>query len=131
LWFYVFYIVVGIGTLAKGPLGVVLPALIAASLALAERRWNRMRKFCFHPGVVLTLVLATWWYIVAVTRGGEGFFDRQILEENLSRFVGGSGHSQPIYYYVPYLFTLGMPWGMFLPGTSLRRDSRREIIGSF
>jgi len=115
LWFYVFYVVVGIGTLAKGPLGVVLPALIAASLALAERRWNMMRKFCFHPGVVLTLVLATWWYIVAVTRGGEGFFDRQILEENLSRFVGGSGHSQPIYYYVPYLFTLGMPWGMFLP----------------
>jgi hypothetical protein len=115
LWFYVFYIVVGIGTLAKGPLGVLLPALIAASLALAERRWNMIHKFCFHPGVILTLVLATGWYVVAVTRGGEGFFDRQILEENLSRFVGGSGHSQPIYYYVPYLFTLGMPWGMFLP----------------
>jgi hypothetical protein len=115
LWFYVFYIVVGIGTLAKGPLGVLLPALIAASLALAERRWNMIHKFCFHPGVILTLVLATGWYVVAVTRGGEGFFDRQILDENLSRFVGGSGHSQPIYYYVPYLFTLGMPWGMFLP----------------
>ncbi|MGH7796725.1 MAG: ArnT family glycosyltransferase [Candidatus Binatia bacterium] len=115
LWFYVFYIVVGIGTLAKGPLGVVLPGLVAGSLVLVERRWDMVRKFCFHPGVILTLVLATGWYVLAVTRGGEGFFDRQILEENLSRFVGGSGHSQPIYYYVSYLFTLGMPWGLFLP----------------
>ena len=115
LWFYVFYGVVGIGTLAKGPLAVVLAGLVAGSLALVERRWDMIRKFCFHPGVVLTLVLATGWYVVAVTRGGEGFFDRQILEENLSRFAGGSGHSHPIYYYIPYLFTQNMPWGLFLP----------------
>jgi hypothetical protein len=59
--------------------------------------------------------LATGWYVVAVTRGGEGFFDRQILQENLSRFAGGSGHSHPIYYYISYLFTQSMPWGLFLP----------------
>ena len=115
LWFYVFYGVVGIGTLAKGPLEVVLVGLVAGSLALVERRWDVIRKFCFHPGVFLTLVLATGWYVVAVTRGGEGFFDRQILEENLSRFAGGSGHSHPIYYYIPYLFAQSMPWGLFLP----------------
>jgi 4-amino-4-deoxy-L-arabinose transferase-like glycosyltransferase len=114
-WFYGFYVVVGVGTLAKGPLGLLLPALVAASLALVERRWDMIRKFCFHPGVALTLVLATAWYVVAITLGGEGFFDRQILEENLSRFAGGSGHSQPVYYYLPYLFALGMPWGIFLP----------------
>ncbi len=115
LWFYVFYGVVGIGTLAKGPLGVVLAGLVAGSLALCERRWDMIRKFCFHPGVLLTLVLATGWYVIAVSRGGEGFFDRQILQENLSRFAGGSGHSHPIYYYIPYLFTQSMPWGLFLP----------------
>ena len=115
LWSYVFYGVVGIGTLAKGPLGVVLPGLVAGSLALVERRWDVIRKFCFDPGVVLTMMLATGWYVVAVTRGGEGFFDRQILQENLSRFAGGSGHSHPIYYYISYLFTQSMPWGLFLP----------------
>src|SRR5688500_19331424 len=60
------------------------------------------------------MVLAMGWYVVAVTRGGEGFFDRQILQENLSRFAGGSGHSHPIYYYISYLFTQSMPWGLFL-----------------
>lgn len=115
LWFYVFYIVVGVGTLAKGPLGVLLPGLVAGSLAATERRWDMIRKFCFHPGVVAMLVLATGWYVIAVTRGGEGFFDRQILQENLSRFVGGSGHTHPVYYYIPYLFSKSLPWGLFLP----------------
>ena len=115
LWFYAFYIVVGVGTLAKGPLGVLLPGLVAGSFALMERRWDMIRKFCFHPGVSLTLVLATGWYVIAITRGGEGFFDRQILQENLSRFVGGSGHSHPVYYYLPYLISQSLPWSLFLP----------------
>ena len=115
LWFYAFYAVVGVGTLAKGPLGVLLPALIALSFVIMERRWDMIRKFGFHPGVFLTFVLATGWYVIAVTRGGEGFFDRQILQENLSRFVGGSGHSHPIYYYLPYLVSQSLPWSFFLP----------------
>src|SRR5581483_1445338 len=49
IWFYLFYAVVGIGTLAKGPLGVLLTALVAGSLALFERRWDMIRKFVFRP----------------------------------------------------------------------------------
>lgn len=115
LWMYLFYTVVGIGTVAKGPLSILLTGLVAASLALMETRWDQIRKFIFHPGVVLMVVLASGWYLIAVTRGGEGFFDRQILQENLERFAGGSGHSGPVYYYVAYLLMQTMPWGLFLP----------------
>lgn len=114
-WFYAFYALVGVGTLAKGPLGLVLPALVAGSFTVLRRRWHILKKFCFHPGVLLMLALALAWYVVAVTRGGEGFFDRQILQENLSRFVGGSGHSHPVYYYISYLFSQSLPWSLFLP----------------
>jgi hypothetical protein len=115
IWFYVFYAVVGVGTLAKGPLGLVLPALVAGSFLIMRRKWDWFKKFCFHPGVILAIVLAIGWYVIAVTRGGEGFFNRQILQENLGRFVGGSGHSHPIYYYIPYLFSQSLPWSLFLP----------------
>ncbi len=114
-WIYAFYALVGIGTLAKGPLGILLPALVAGVFVVLKRRWDVMTKFCFHPGVVLMLVLGAGWYAIAVTRGGEGFLDRQILQENLSRFVGGSGHSHPVYFYIPYLFSQGLPWSLFLP----------------
>ena len=115
LWYFAFYFIVGIGTLAKGPLGILLPGLVVAGFLTIKRRWDLMVKFAFHPGVVLTLLLAGGWYGLAITRGGEGFVDRQLLQENLKRFFGGSGHSHPIYYYVPYLFSLGLPWSFFFP----------------
>ena len=115
VWYYVFFIVTGIGTLAKGPLGILLPGLVAGVFVVATRKWNLLAKFVFHPGIVLMLALAAGWYVIAVSRGGEGFFDRQILQENLRRFAGGSGHSHPVYYYIPYLFSQGMPWALFFP----------------
>jgi len=115
LWYYLFYALVGISTLAKGPLGILLPALVAGAFVVLKRRWDVLSKFCLHPGVVLMLLLGAGWYVIAVTRGGEGFVDRQILQENLNRFVGGSGHNHPFYYYVPYLFSQGLPWSLFLP----------------
>jgi 4-amino-4-deoxy-L-arabinose transferase-like glycosyltransferase len=115
LWYFAFYFIVGIGTLAKGPLGILLPGLVIAGFLTIKRRWDLMMKFAFHPGVVLTLLLAGGWYGLAITRGGEGFVDRQLLQENLKRFFGGSGHSHPVYYYLPYLFSLGLPWSFFFP----------------
>ena len=50
LWYYVFYALVGIGTLAKGPLGILLPALVCATFLVIKRRWDLAAKFCLHPG---------------------------------------------------------------------------------
>jgi hypothetical protein len=88
--------------------------VIAGFLAV-KRKWDLILKFAFHPGVIITLLLAVGWYGMAFTRGGEGFVDRQLLQENLKRFFGGSGHSHPVYYYFSYLFSLGLPWSLFLP----------------
>jgi hypothetical protein len=116
-WYYVFFAVTGIATLAKGPLGILLPALVAGSFVVLKGRWGVLRKFILHPGVLLMLILGAGWYVVAVTRGSDEFFDRQIIQENLRRFVGGSGHTHPVYYYVPYLFAQGLPWALLLPVT--------------
>jgi hypothetical protein len=126
-WYYVFFAVTGIGTLAKGPLGLLLPGLVAGVFLLLKGRLDLLRKFCFHPGVVLMLSLAAAWYVIAVNRGGEGFFDRQIVNENLRRFAGGSGHTHPLYYYIPYLFAQGLPWAIFLPVALWECFKKRSI----
>ncbi len=115
LWYFVMYGLVGIGTLAKGPLGIVLPGLVIGGFLTLKRRWDMILKLVFHPGVILTLMVAVGWYGLAVSRGGEGFVDRQLLQENLKRFFGGSGHNHPAYYYISYLFSLGLPWSLFFP----------------
>jgi hypothetical protein len=115
IWYYVFFAVIGVSMLAKGPLGLLLPALVIAAFLALKRRWDLVVKFAFHPGVLLTVLLGAGWYVIALMRGGEGFVDRQLLQENLERFFGGSGHSHPVYYYIPYLFSQGLPWSLFLP----------------
>jgi 4-amino-4-deoxy-L-arabinose transferase-like glycosyltransferase len=115
LWYLLFYALVGIGALAKGPLGILLPGLVIAVFLMMKKNWQLLSKFAFHPGVAIAVVLAVGWYGLAITRGGEGFVDRQLLQENLERFFGGSGHSHPVYHYLSYLFSLGIPWSLFLP----------------
>jgi hypothetical protein len=127
-WRYAFYAVWGIGTLAKGPLGLLLPGLVIVAFLALRRRWDELLKLVFHPGVLLTAALALGWYVVAIMRAGEGFVDRQLLQENLERFVGGSGHSHPVHYYIPYLLALGLPWSLFLP--FLLWDSLRNFASS-
>ena len=115
IWYYGFFALIGVSMLAKGPLGLLLPALVVAVFLTLKRRWDFVVKFAFHPGVLLTVLLGAGWYVIALMRGGEGFVDRQLLQENLERFFGGSGHSHPVYYYIPYLFSQGLPWSFFLP----------------
>ena len=124
-WYYAFYTVIGIGTLAKGPLGFLLPGLVAATFLVVKKRWDFLIRLCLHPGAVLTIILAVGWYGIALARIGEAFVQRQIVQENLNGFFGGSGHTHPGYYYLPYLFSNGLLWSLFLPfflWDSFKRD---------
>src|SRR5919108_6175179 len=46
VWHYAFYALVGIGTLAKGPLGVVLPAVVIGPFVALKRRGGLVPQFC-------------------------------------------------------------------------------------
>jgi 4-amino-4-deoxy-L-arabinose transferase-like glycosyltransferase len=127
LWLYAFYTVSGIGILAKGPLGILLPALVIGAFLALHKRWDWLIKLSFHPGLILTLLIGAGWYGLALIRGGEGFYERQILQENLARFIGGSGHTKPPYYYVSYLFIQGLPWSIFLPLLSWASLKKRGL----
>jgi 4-amino-4-deoxy-L-arabinose transferase-like glycosyltransferase len=115
LWPYAMYLLVALATLSKGPLGLVLPGLVMAVFLALKRNWQQFFKFALHPGVLMALVLVLGWYGLAISRGGEGFVNRQLLSENVGRFFGGSGHSHPVYYYLGYLFSLAIPWCLFYP----------------
>jgi len=115
LWPYAMYLLVGLATLSKGPLGLILPGLVMAVFLALKRDWKQFLKFALHPGVLIAIVLVVGWYGLAISRGGEGFVNRQLLSENVGRFFGGSGHSHPIYYYLGYLFSLAIPWCLFYP----------------
>jgi 4-amino-4-deoxy-L-arabinose transferase-like glycosyltransferase len=119
LWEYVFFLSAGISVLAKGPVSLVLCILVITLFLAARRRWDLFWKLALHPGVILAVAVFSLWYGSALWIGGEKFFGLQFIKENVARFFvhgeGGTGHQKPIYYFIPYLFTLGLPWTLLLP----------------
>ncbi len=112
-----FYVCIGLAVLAKGPVGIALPVLLALAYLAARRDLRRLPQMRPVLGIAIVLALAGTWYLLAIWRGGEAFVNKQILAENLSRFVGrasGGGHAKPAYYYVPRFLGGFAPWSIFL-----------------
>ncbi len=116
---YLFYASVGLATLAKGPLGILLPGLTIVAFLAVTRELDFLKRMRLGEGAVIVFVVAASWYLLAWWFGGWEFFRRQILDENVFRFFdseqGGPSRDHSFYYYVPTLFIGMMPWGLFFP----------------
>jgi 4-amino-4-deoxy-L-arabinose transferase-like glycosyltransferase len=111
-----FYCLLGLATLAKGPVGTMLPGLTILIFLSVRHDVAFLRQLHVIFGGILVLLIAGSWYALALWQGGYDFFMKQIVFENLQRFfTSDTGHTHPFYYFLPNLF-LGMaPWSFFFP----------------
>ena len=113
------YVAIALAVLTKGPIGLILPGMVALIWIALEKRWNMLLQMSLIRGAIVVLVLAGGWYVAALIEGGLDFFRKQILAENLLRFGGGSdfheGHIHPFYYMELALFAGFLPWTFLLP----------------
>ena len=121
-------LLLGLATLAKGPVGLVLPGIIFLVFLSLRRDFAFIRKL--HPllsGIVF-LVTAGSWYAAALWQGGLAFFLRQIVDENFRTAAGTYGKYQPIYYYLPVFLENTLPWSFFIPCIALFLYQRRRRL---
>jgi 4-amino-4-deoxy-L-arabinose transferase-like glycosyltransferase len=108
------YFAIAMAVLSKGPVGLVLPALVALVWIAIEGRWTLLRELRLGRGAALVALLAGGWYLAAALAGGMPFVHKQLLAENLFRFVRGSafheGHAHPFYYMEGALMAGFLPW---------------------
>ncbi|HEV2170034.1 MAG TPA: glycosyltransferase family 39 protein, partial [Candidatus Binatus sp.] len=113
------YVAIALAVLTKGPIGLILPGLVALIWIVAEKRWGLLREMKLVRGAIVVLIVAGGWYVAALIEGGGSFFRKQILAENVLRFAGGGdfheGHLHPFYYMELALFAGFMPWTVMLP----------------
>ncbi len=114
---FLFYVSMGLAALTKGPVGIILPALVALTYLALRRDLGRLRHLRLAAGSAVALVLAGSWYVLALLSGGGGFLDL-IYRENVLRFVRtsshGGAHVHPFYYYVPGFLAGFLPWSPLL-----------------
>ena len=108
------YFAIAMAVLSKGPVGLILPGLVALVWIAVEGRWKLLRELCLARGAALVVLLAGGWYLAAALEGGMPFVHKQVLAENLFRFVRDSafrqGHAHPFYYMEGALIAGFLPW---------------------
>ncbi|MHB8066864.1 MAG: glycosyltransferase family 39 protein [Desulfobaccales bacterium] len=108
------YLALALGVLTKGPVALVLPAIIWTAAAWSQGRpWLRS---WLHPWPLALLVAVSLpWFLGAMVRYPD-FWRFFILEQHLGRYLTPFIHHQhPIYYFGPILLAFMLPWSLLLP----------------
>jgi 4-amino-4-deoxy-L-arabinose transferase-like glycosyltransferase len=113
----------GLATLAKGPLGALLPVLVIGAYILATRRWSFLREIVALRTVAAFVVVAAPWYLLVWRAQGWRFVEVFLLDHNVQRFTSTvHNHPGPFYYYLPVLLVGLFPWsGLLLTGLASLR----------
>jgi 4-amino-4-deoxy-L-arabinose transferase-like glycosyltransferase len=82
------YVGCACAVLAKGPAGLVLPALVVLGFLAWQGQLRVLRRLWSWPLACAVLVVDGGWYWLAYRDGGEAFLRTQLLYENVDRFVG-------------------------------------------
>ena len=123
----------GLALLAKGPVGLAFPLVIAFLWIIAMRRWRIFGSARTWLALIVAIAMAiamAWPWVAAVSERVPNFLRRFLIEENLGRFSGGVEYHKPkpIYYYLPIIAIALLPWSGWLLALPriLRHPQERE-----
>lgn len=116
-WGYLFFIGLGLGLLAKGPIALVLTGLPLFIWVILNRKWSDLwERLPWFSGFILMLATALPWYLLAESRT-PGFLYYFIVGEHFFRFLVPSWGGDR--YGIAHQAHLGAIWGFaflgFLP----------------
>ncbi len=122
----------GLATLAKGPLGLLLPLLVLGVAVLTTRQWRFAREMVTPLAVGAFVFVSAPWYVAILVDQGRDFIHVFVVDHNLQRFTSTVHHHPgPFWYYLPILLAGLFPWsGLAVPALAgLRpRISRADLF---
>ncbi len=109
----------GVAVLAKGPVGLLLPATIGFLFLAWRWKLGRLMSWRLVTSFLVFLAVAAPWYVWVgvVTKGAwtAGFWNTH----NVGRFTGAmESHSGSFFYYAPTLLLGCAPWCVFFAPTA-------------
>ena len=124
------YASIAIGTLVKGPIALVIPAMVILFYLVFTWHWALLRNLYLLPGIVLYFAIVAPWY-VAVNARNPGYLGYFLWEEHVVRYLTPHFSRTKSWYYFFIVLGAGfLPWSILLPITgafSLRRWRDKEM----
>src|SRR4029453_4890657 len=122
-WWWIFYVSLALGFLAKGPIAWT-PVLAVAGLIIYTRDWQMLRRFKFAVGIALMLAVVALWGIPALIQTRGAFFrvgiGRHVVGRSSMTLEGHGPSSVGMYalllpFYFVTVFISFLPWSIKLP----------------
>jgi len=122
-WWWMFYLSLAFGFLAKGPIAWT-PLLTVTAIIFLTRDWQVASRFKFVRGILLTLAVVGIWGIQALIQTHGEFFavgiGRHVIGRSFSTMEGHGANSAWMYllllpFYFVTVFVSFFPWSMKLP----------------
>ncbi len=105
----------GLAVLTKGPVGFITPVLAIVAFLAWEGRLRDLRR-CFPVwGLLLSLGPGLVWIAGASALAPTGFAESALVANLWDRFVHGTAHVAPPWYYVTQLPLDWLPWSLLAP----------------
>ena len=104
------YACAGLGLLAKGLIGGVLPLLVMFGWLVLHRRLRLLWLLCWPPGLALFAMIALPW-LSAMEVMFPGFLHYFFVHQQVQRYIlGGFNNVEPAWFYVGVLALSSLPW---------------------
>ena len=122
-WVLLAGLAIGLGMLTKGPVALVLPALVylAARLVMADgllptrRGWFGLRWIDVALATLVLLAVALPWFLAMAEVHGIAYLRRFFVGENLERFATERYNGRrPLWFYAPIIFGGLAPWSSLM-----------------
>jgi 4-amino-4-deoxy-L-arabinose transferase-like glycosyltransferase len=115
---YVGYISIGLATLTKGPIALVLCGVaFALTMALSTDARVRLLRLRWIRGAIIAVAVSAPWFVYMVWRFDGIFVEQYWLNENVVLFTRPPyGNQPPWYFYVQILASGLLPWTGLLIG---------------
>jgi 4-amino-4-deoxy-L-arabinose transferase-like glycosyltransferase len=132
-FWYLFCFALGLAMLAKGLVGVALPAMIIGPYLILTGGWRPLLKpRLIRPVVVGALIFfatAAVWYAPVIMRNGGEFIDEFFIGHHFQRYLSNKyRHPQPFYFFSLVAVAGSFPWSFYLL-SSLGRALVRPWLG--
>ncbi len=120
----------GLATLTKGPVGLVLPGLVAVVYLILRRDLIKtLKEIPWFSGLGIYLAVVLPWYGAILYKHGYQFFRDFIIFHNIHRFVGKiPGHPTEWWYYLANYFWLYLPFSLIFPFAVYYLFKRKRIL---
>jgi 4-amino-4-deoxy-L-arabinose transferase-like glycosyltransferase len=104
----------GLGFLMKGPVGVIIPAIVIVPVLMIERRSIGLNPADIVLGFLVFLAIAMPWYLLMWVRHGNEYLQSFFVGDNFERFATDRFNDpRPWWFYLPVVAGGLLPWTPF------------------